>query len=350
HLHWFTLRLQAGVALDLLLGAGLVLLAARGWAHWRRRAPRGLSQGDWAQLLALLVAVSVLLALGPVVHVARRAVGEGPYVGFYPALPPLHVLRITVRFGILTVAGLALLAALGWTLLAARLRGWPVVRFGLAAAVIGAILLEYAVWPAVLIPVAPRPVDAVLQADPDDVAVLEWPISVADTATEAMFRSVYHGKRVVNGYSGFTPPSLRELSGDFGALGSPFPTEAAQEEVRRIYALRYVVVRLGSSDFEERWRPTWLALRQSPPRPVRFRGTYGTDDLYEVTPLPERRRHVERVMSRDMLARHPWLRVTVTPVIEDPAIEQAVEVRLNAQLLRRIPLSGRITAEIPVSS
>src|SRR5262249_9437530 len=52
----------------------------------------------------------------------------------------------------------------------------------------------------------------------------------------------------------------------------------------------------------------------------------------------------------DMLARHPWLRVTVTPVIEDPAIEQAVEVRLNAQLLRRIPLSGRITAEIPVSS
>jgi hypothetical protein len=251
HLHWFTLRLRASVALDLVLGAGFVLLAVRGWTHWQRRSPRDLSRGDWARLLALLAAVSAVLALGPVVHVARRAVGDGPYVGLYHLLLPLHVIRITVRFGILAVAGLALLGALGWTPLVERLRDWRTVRFSLVAAVIAGVLLEYAVWPAALGPVEPRPVDDVIRADPDDVAVLEWPINAAATATEAMFRSLYHGKRVVNGYSGFTPPSIRELAGTFGEQTAPFPSEAAQEALRRVYALRYVVVRLGSSDFEE---------------------------------------------------------------------------------------------------
>jgi hypothetical protein len=139
-------------------------------------------------------------------------VGAGPYAALYPVLLPLHAIRITVRFGVLTVSALALLAALGWTLVG-RLGARPAVRRGLAVVAVGALLVEYAVWPADLVPVTTRPVDAVLGADPNDVAVLEWPCAVADTDTEAMFRSLYHGKRVVNGHSGFVPPSLRDLSG-----------------------------------------------------------------------------------------------------------------------------------------
>ena len=350
HLHVTTLRLRPGATLDLVLGAGFVLLAARGWAHWRRRAARDLAPADWVRLLALLVAMSIVFAVGPVVHVARRTIGAGPYVGLYHVLLPLHVIRITVRFGVLTVAALALMAALGWTLLAERLGGRPAVRHGLAATVIGALLLEYAVWPLQLARVEPRPVDAVLRADPDDVAVLEWPLAAAGTSTEAMFRSLYHGKRVVNGYSGFRPPVLRDLSTYLGEPGPSFPGQDAQEALRRVYALRYVVVRLGSPDFEEMWRPTWQGLRQTPPPVLRFIGTYGTDDLYAVVSLPERRRHVERLMPRDMLVRHPWLRLAVAPLMEETAIEQAVEVRLDGRLLRRVPLPGRVRAEIPADA
>jgi hypothetical protein len=350
HLYVTTVRLRPGATLAFVLGAGLVVLAARGWAHWRQRASRDLSPADWARLLGLLVAVSIVLALGPVVHVARRAVGDGPYAALYSVLLPLHVIRITVRFGVLTVAALALLAALGWAWLADRLGGRAAVRHALAAVVIAALMLEYAVWPARLVPVEPRPVDAVIRADPDDVAVLEWPVAAAGTATEAMFRSLYHGKRVVNGYSGFGPPVLRDLSTYLGELSPRFPQAEAQDALRRVYALRYVVVRLGSPDFEELWRPTWLALRRAPPPVLRFVGSYGTDDLYRVVSLPERRRHVARLVSRDMLVRHPLLRVSVSPLVEGSGVEQAVEIRLNGRLLRRLPLTGRVTTEIPVGA
>src|SRR5262249_18849137 len=156
------------------------------------------------------------------------------------------------------------------------------LRHGLAAAVIGALLFEYAVTPLRLVRVEPRPVDTVIRADPDDVAVLEWPTAAAGTATEAMFRSLYHGKRVVNGYSGFRPPALRDLATYLGEPDPSFPGREAQDELRRIYALRYLVVRLGSPDFEEMWRPTWLALEKTPPPTLRFLGSYGSDDLYQV--------------------------------------------------------------------
>jgi hypothetical protein len=350
HLHIGTLRLRPGAALDLVLGAGLVVLAARGWAHRRRRAARELGPEDWARLLALLVTMSVVFAVGPVVHVARRAIGSGPYGQLYDVLLPLHVIRNTVRFGILTMAGVGLLTALGWTWIETRLRGRTVARHALVAAVIGALLIEYAVTPALLVPVERRPVDAVIQVDPDDVAVLEWPPMAAGTATEAMFRSLYHGKRVVNGYSGFKPPELIDLATYLGELGPSFPEVEAQEALRRVYGLRYLVVRLGSSDFEEMWRPAWLGLEKASPPVLRFLGTFGTDDLYRVVSLPERGRHVERLMPRDMLVRHPLLRLAAAPLVDEPALEQAIEVRLNGSLLRRVPLPGRITAEIPVDA
>ena len=343
-----TLRLQPEGALDLALGAGLGLLAARGWAHWRQRAPRDLSPGDWARLLAFLVGVSVVLALGPTVHVARRTVGAGPYAALYQVLLPLHAIRITVRFGVLTVSALALLAALGWTLVAGRLGARPAVRRGLAVVAVSALLVEYAVWPADLVPVIPRPVDAVLGADPEDVAVLEWPCDAARTDTEAMFRSLYHGKRVVNGHSGFVPPSLRDLCLLLREPGPPFPIVAARDAFRRVHALRYVVARLGSSEFQDEWRAPWLQLRREAPPWLRFRGTYGSDDLYEVVSLPEHRRHVKRLVSRDMLVQHPWLKLGVAPLGSWGLTEQAVDVRLNGRLLRRLPLTGPVTAEVLV--
>ena len=72
--------------------------------------------------------------------------GRGPYLSLYRVLFPLHAVRITVRFAVLTMAALGLLAALGVAVLQAWLHGWP-RRLALAA-VLGAVALEYAVTPA----------------------------------------------------------------------------------------------------------------------------------------------------------------------------------------------------------
>lgn len=340
--HVFRIRPQSYLSVAMLLGLGV--LALRGWDRWRERGPRRLSEGDWVRLLGLLTAVSAALALGPVLHVARRSLGAGPYVGLHRTLVPLHALRITVRFGVLTVAALALLAGLGWKGLAARLRGRPRLLRLVGVALLVAIAAEYAVRPPGYAAVdPPRPVDEILRATPDDVAVLDWPIKADDT--RVMFRSLYHGKRVMNGHSGFEPGSYDYLGRLLTTSGPPFPVEEAQEELRHIYPLRYVVVRLQQTGT---LRATWLAAREAAPPLLRFLGHYGEDDLYEVVPLPESTWRVERLVSYGFLRRHPSLEVAVRPLTTYPEREQFVDIGLNGEVLRRVSLGGPVTARLPV--
>ena len=245
-------RVGIGFFLWLVLGTLLIVLLARGWSAARARAPRQLGPGDWAWLLALLAAVAVVLALGPVVHIAGRPVGTGPYRDLYPVVLPLHAVRITVRFAILSVAAFGLLAALGWQAIEARVRT-PSRRRLWFAALVAALAVEYVTKPAPFAEVrAPRPVDVVLRADPADVAVLEWPIHPPGIDSDAMFRSLHHGKRVVNGFSGFRLASMRDLSTLLTSTGRPFPSAEAQAALRQIYPLRYLLVR---TDAVPAWRP-----------------------------------------------------------------------------------------------
>jgi hypothetical protein len=343
-----SVRLTPGTFLALLLGVALARLAWHGRAHWRRREARALGAREWVRLLALLVLVSVLLALGPTIRVGGHAIGDGPYAAFYRALLPLHAIRITTRFAVLTVAALALLAALGWR----WLEWWPALspgrRRALLAAVVVAMALEYATTPHRYVPVAlARPVDRVIRADPDDVAVLEWPAFRADPDSDAMFRSLYHGKRVVNGHSGFVPGFLEEVARELGTPAPEFPGPAAQALLRRIFPLRYVVARLGDLHGPEQ-RDAWLALRDGRSRLLRFRGSYGPDDLYEVVPLPERTSHAERLLSSGILRAHAAIELAVAPLAPGTGADASVAVRLNGRLLGRVPLDGPRRARVPI--
>src|SRR5262249_47663588 len=189
---------------------------------------------------------------------------------------------------------------------------------------------------------APRPVDAVLRAEPGEVAVVEFPINVDDSDGDAMFRSLAHGKLVMNGISGFVPASLRALSGHLTAPGPPFPAPEAQAALRRVYPLRYLVVRLGDPALREAWRPDWMALRRESPSLLRFRGSFGSEDLYELAPLPERGLRIEREVSYDFLRRHPVLRAALRPLGEAGDLEHRLEVTLNGRVVERMAL-GRDT-------
>ncbi|MGH7357259.1 MAG: hypothetical protein ACREJR_00420, partial [Candidatus Rokuibacteriota bacterium] len=264
--------------------------AVEGWRRWRTpaRDPR-LAERDWVMVLLGLALVAVLLSLGPVVALApfgRRPIDEGLYAWLWPHVLLFRAIRGPTRIGILMLFAGALLAALGvkW-LLASPRRAWGRVVVGALGLT---LVFEYARMPMPYLQEAPpsRPVDAVLSADRADVAVLEWPPHVRSVDADAMFRSLAHGKRVVNGLSGFVPAALRDLALLLSVPENPLSPEALAA-LRRIYPLRYLVVRLADHRVALAWQPTWHRLRKLHPPMLRHHGTYGDDDLYEILPTPE---------------------------------------------------------------
>jgi hypothetical protein len=327
----FRLPVHADWWLKLACVLGLVLLLLRGWRVFRERGSRVLTPGDWVRCLLFLTGVSALLALGPVIHVGGRDTGPGPYRELYDLVFPLHVIRVTIRFAVVSLAGLALLAALGLRVIQDRLAGLPGVRRAVVAVIFVALGFDYAATPAVYEPVSaePRAVDRVLRADPDDVAVFEWPTNTRAADADALFRSLHHRKPLVNGLSGFVPPLIPELSDLWSRLAEPFPAPEAQAALRRIYPLRHLVIRLEEPSLPPYWRLRWLALRQAPPPLLHFVGSFGADDLYRIVPLPEHGLRFERAVSYDLLRARPILRLALQPRPIREDLDQYVEVYLN---------------------
>jgi hypothetical protein len=324
-----------------LLGILLAHCAVEGWRRWRQGlVDRSLGPRDWVLLLMGLSFLAFLLSLGPVVSVAGRPIGPGLYAWLQPYVLPLRALRAANRIGVLVVFAVSLLAALGVTWLRAHL---PRRAFVPVVGALGILLaLEYATFPLAYgrVPALARPVDRALEAAPADAVVLEWPTYVPMTDADAMFRSLGHGKRIVNGYSGFVPRLLAHLSAFMAEPGPPFPTPAAEDYLRRIYPLDLLVVRLEDPVLDAPQRATWRELRQAPPPFLRFRGNFGDEDLWEVTPSPDRGILAQRWVSFEFIRDHPVLRVALRPLVDDPGVEQSAQVRLNGRPVAERRIDG----------
>ena len=330
-----------------------IVLAHETVDGWRRRqrglTERRLGQRDWILLLLGLSLFAFLLSLGPVVRFAGRPVGPGLYAWLHPYVLPLRALRAANRIGVLVVFTVALLGAFGVTWLRARL---PRRAFTPAVSAIGFLLaLEYATFPLAYgrVPSLARPVDRVLRDAPADAVVLEWPTNAPMADADAMLRSIGHGKRIVNGYSGFVPQLLAQLSKVLTMPGPPFPVPAAEAYLRRIYPLDFLVVRLGDRDLTPAQRATWRGLRGAPPPFLRFRGSHGDEDLWEFIPGPERGTALQRWVSFGFVREHPVLRATLRPLVVDPDIEQSARVLLNGRTVaeRRVDTGEPLTVTLP---
>ncbi len=299
-----------------------ILVTRQAVEGWRRRqrglTDRALGVDDWVRILLGLSLFAFLLSLGPVVNLAGRPIGPGLYAWLHPYVMPLRALRAANRIGVLVVFAVSLLAAFGVTWLRARL---PRRAFVPAVSVIGVLLaLEYATFPLAYgrVPALLRPVDHVLRGAPPDAVVMEWPLYAPMPDADAMLRSIGHGKRIVNGYSGFVPQLQARVSELLSAPGPPFPSPAAEAYLRRIYPLDFLVVRLADPEMPKPWRDRWRELRQSPPPFLRFRDSHGDEDLWEVAAQPERGTTALRWVSYGFVREHPVLRATLRPLAADP--------------------------------
>jgi hypothetical protein len=171
------------------------------------------------------------------------------YEFLYAYVPVFAGLRVPARLGIFVIAFLAILAAQGY----ARLHDAvpPAARRAFAVVTSCVLLLEYSVSPLQLVRyenTAP-PVYEFLARLPSGV-VTEFPVPLKNAVpgpdARYTYMSTFHWQKLVNGYSGYYPPSyLRRLDG----LQS-FPDASSLEILRRT-GVNYVIVHLSSYESEK---------------------------------------------------------------------------------------------------
>ena len=150
--------------------------------------------------------VAWLFALGPAPHFLNRPLlYRGPFA-LLMLLPGFaDGFRAPARF--MMIAALAIAVAAGLAFVRVTASGSRFFRLAAAVAVIGLLVADS--WPAAL-PAAALP--APMMTAPDVRAVvLELPLGGVFDDIAAVYRSVFHGRRVVNGYSGYDPPAYQVL-------------------------------------------------------------------------------------------------------------------------------------------
>jgi hypothetical protein len=187
--------LSAGVVLFLV---ALALLPGVSSAR-RRRSP----------LLFYVVAMGLmyLLCFGPQPHVLGTPfMYRGPYA-LLMMLPGYDAVRVPARFAMLAAMCVSVVAAMAFARLTAR--AGRTLRLALAAVVVAGVAVDSAIGAMPLKPLPRRLVT--FESLPPGTAVMELPLGELAGDLEAMFRGMYHGRPVVNGYSGFFPRSYEVL-------------------------------------------------------------------------------------------------------------------------------------------
>lgn len=170
---------------------GVLALAAAAFGlvtHWKQPLVR------WA--LALVV-VGFVLSLGTATPVYEWA---------YRAFPPMQGIRAAARFGMLALAGIAVLAAF-----AVRRAPWWAAALMLAGVTVEQLHVPIRTTPFTGVPA----VYSLLRDEPGPVLLAEMPFYPPDAVFENgeyVLNATAHWAPVMNGYSGVTPMSYRSVA------------------------------------------------------------------------------------------------------------------------------------------
>jgi len=159
-----------------------------------------------------------ILSFGPMIKFLGQEIIEGPYLILYKWIPGFSRLRVPGRLEVIMMLGLSVLAGWGAKQLI-DISGKKSMKIFLAFALSGLILAEYASIPVRLVPVKVGkeipPIYFSVKKIPSTSALIELPMprSSRENSREAIYiyYSIYHWKRLVNGYSGYSPPGYFNL-------------------------------------------------------------------------------------------------------------------------------------------
>ncbi len=230
----------------------LVLAICATITQWRRTR-------FWS-LAAILFA---LFSFGPSLHVLGQDLGVPMPYRLLHEIPIINHIRIPMRYGIMTMFALAMLAAFAVNELARRLAtrpAAPVLRFTFLLLPLF-ILIEYASLPYPFQPLTVPRVYHIIAQQPGDFTILEIPSFNWRYAAMTEVYQTIHGKRILRAYTNRIAPALNEYAGLRGTPivvrslrilegiepGELTPAEIAEDkrardEIVHFFDLRYAVV------------------------------------------------------------------------------------------------------------
>jgi hypothetical protein len=216
------LSLQASNATQLLLRATILGSAAVALSPSGRKRARAWAWPRGAILAGLLAAC--WLSLGPSPTSSGRPLDlASPYRVLYDLVPGFDGVRVPSRFWMIGTLALATLAGFGAARLQRRRGGLAVLVAVLVLAAAEARVDPFTVNGAGPVPgyVAPEsrirgpgdvpPIYRAVATQPSNAVLAELPLGVPDFDVRAMYYSTFHWRKILNGYSGFTPAHYGRL-------------------------------------------------------------------------------------------------------------------------------------------
>ena len=191
----------------------------------------------------------LLLSLGPALHLGRATVHHPspiplPYALFYYILPGFQGFRNSARWEMLFIVCMAI--AISIVLVSLLKRFDQTKRVCIYALLIVGVVIEYN-FPMRFIPVPQRSefpeVYHWLSTTPSDSSVIILPAYNWDSpfSGDEIMRQYYliaHFRRIVNGYSGFSPPPWQDL---LATLQQDFPDDATLKHLHDL-GVDYIVI------------------------------------------------------------------------------------------------------------
>lgn len=223
----------------------------------------------------LVLISSFLFSLGPILHFHGHEIMHGPYMFLFKFVPGFDGMRVPARFIVMVVLAVSVFAAYGVAWMLERFA--DLVKKTMVTALLSLLILsESASIPlhTYTLPVG-KDIPEVYQwlgGIKGDYAILELPISPASDVkvmlkqAHYMYYSIYHWKKLVNGYSAYFSPVYDFLR--FEAM-KEFPSDYAISFLQLI-DVRYLIVH--SADYSQReWQrvKTGIEMFKSELKPVK---------------------------------------------------------------------------------
>jgi len=272
-------RLFVGVSVLFLALFGLLAVPPSKWAKHQK-------------VYLSVAAAAFVFSLGPYLHLFyRRLPVPLPYLAAYKFVPGFGGLRVPARFALGVELGAAVMAAYGFLRLARR---WEKKRWRACAGILAVslVLIEFysSPLPTHEIPagekipevykwLSGRDVKAPMVELPQHYsipALSDWVLLHKEPlGFRYMYYSTYHWNKMVNGWSGFLPPTSRRI---YEFLAGP-------PDAKTVNLLRYLgveLVVLHADGYEWLDKPDPEEIIRNAGELMRQAARFGTDVVYEV--------------------------------------------------------------------
>ncbi|MBI2443496.1 MAG: hypothetical protein HYV40_06375 [Candidatus Levybacteria bacterium] len=211
-----------------------------------------------AELLALFIIaiIGLVLSFGPALHLGRKTVHWPsliplPYAILYYVVPGFQGIRSAYRWEMLFVLCMSVSSIMVLQKLLKRLQKNMQLIIPLLLSVFVIAEFNYPIQ-FVSVPQVSSfpPVYSYIRSLPSEATIVEMPIynwNMAPYSTrelERVYFSTYHGKKMLNGASGFSPPPWQE---DVTELLRTFPSRKSIVRLKRL-EIRYIVLHAAEYD------------------------------------------------------------------------------------------------------